>query len=75
MASVSGLKFCKTERVLLSDRAADLRKDRVGVGTNQAHSADDDNKNYSQHNRVLSDVLALFVVPHLVQQLSHFRSP
>jgi hypothetical protein len=48
-----------------------LREDCVGVRTNQPYCADYDDEDHSQHDGVLSDVLALIVRPELVNEATH----
>jgi hypothetical protein len=48
-------------RAPLLDRAGSLRKDRVGICSDQTYGAHYKHQNYSQHHCVLSNVLALLV--------------
>ena len=74
MASVTG-EILVARGARLTDCAADLREDRIGVGADQAYRANDNDQDYGQHDCVLGDVLALFILPKLLKKLSHCRSP
>src|SRR5882724_4581824 len=65
---------CKLARNL-ADRATHLRKYGIGARSNQAHRANYDDQDNGQHNCVLRDVLALFILPKLRKKFSHCRSP
>ena len=52
--------------LLLLNRAANLRKHRVGIGTNQPHRTDHDYQDHRQHNCVFGDILALLFGPELM---------
>ena len=51
---------------LLLDGAANVREYIVGVRANESDRAHDDYQNYSQHHRILGDILATFILPKLL---------
>jgi hypothetical protein len=55
----------------LLNRTSRLRKDSIGVGTNQSDCADNSDEDHKQHHGILSDVLACIVCPEADEQGSH----
>jgi hypothetical protein len=45
----------------LRNRASNLRKDSVGIGSNQSNCADNDHENYGEHYSIFGDVLAFII--------------
>jgi len=62
----AGIHDFKNGNAALLDSATNLREHIVGVRSDEADSADDDDENYSQHHRVLSNVLTTFIIPKLL---------
>jgi hypothetical protein len=61
LAKTFGLISYGRSAPILRDRASNLRKDSVGVGSNQSNCADDDHENYGEHYSIFSDVLAFII--------------
>jgi hypothetical protein len=59
-------------QMILLNRACDAGEGIIRVGANQTNRANDENQNHRQHNGVLGDVLALFVVPELLGEVEHY---
>ena len=50
----------------LLNGAANLRKDVVGIGSDEADRAHDNDENYSQHDCIFGNVLAVLIFPELL---------
>ena len=57
------------------DRAADFRKDVIGIRTDESDRAHHDHQDHGQHDRIFRDILTLLVRPKLMKQACHGAPP
>jgi hypothetical protein len=60
---------------LLSHLAADLREDVIGVATDQAHRANDDDEDHGKHDGIFRHVLPILPHPKIANCVYHSFAP
>jgi hypothetical protein len=71
---VESTRLPASEHTLLNG-TSDLRKDAVGVRSNEPNRSDYDDKNYGKHDCVLGDVLSVIIAQQLIENLRHGGPP